>query len=205
MDWTCPDRARGDLVRGFDRPVRWTRVRLDSFFLLSAFVPRKKPPSTSVPAKGGRDAYEKALGLLVRREQSQRELKNKLARAGYAAAESSDAIGKLAEQELQSDDRFAGLLARSRAANGYGPRRIAAELKSHGVADRMIAAAIAELDCDWRELARRQLQRHYGRKPAEDAKERDRRAAFLLRRGFDAATVSALTRADIGDPGDEFD
>lgn len=68
-----------------------------------------------------------------------------------------------------------------------------------------INAAIGALDCDWRDLARRQLQRHYGRKPVADNKERGRRAAFLLRRGFDAATVSALTRADIGDPGDEFD
>ena len=141
----------------------------------------------------------------MRREQSQRELRTKLARGGYSDTESSDAIGKLAEQEYQSDNRFAGLLARSRAANGYGPRRISAELKSHGVDDKSIAAAIAELDCDWHDLARRQLQRHYGRKPAGDAKERGRRAAFLLRRGFDAATVSALTRAEIGDPGDEFD
>ncbi len=150
-------------------------------------------------------AYDKALGLLVRREQSQRELKAKLARSGFADDESSQAIHALIQQKYQSDERFAELLARSRAANGYGPHRIFAELKSHGVTDAEIAAAIKDLDCVWRDLAARQLQRHFGRKPAADVKERGRRAAFLLRRGFDAATVSILTRADIGDPGDEFD
>jgi len=157
------------------------------------------------PAKEKPSAYNKALGLLVRREQSARELKAKLDRSGFSRDESATAIDALKKQAYQSDERFAELLARSRAANGYGPRRIFAELKSHGISDAWINAAINGLDCDWRELARRQLQRQYGRKPAADARESSRRAAFLLRRGFDAATVSVLTRADIGDPGDEFD
>ncbi|HQZ62856.1 MAG: regulatory protein RecX [Xanthomonadales bacterium] len=157
------------------------------------------------PAKEKPNAYNKALGLLVRREQSARELKTKLDRSGFSRDESATAIDALKKQAYQSDERFAELLARSRAANGYGPRRIFAELKSHGISDAEINAAIGALDCDWRDLARHQLQRHYGRKPVADNKERGRRAAFLLRRGFDAATVSALTRADIGDPGDEFD
>lgn len=164
---------------------------------------RKKTEGGS--ARDKPSAYNKALGLLARREQSERELKTKLERAGYSADESATAIGALKLQEYQSDARFAVLLARSRAANGYGPRRISAELKSHGFADAEIAAAIDELDCDWRDLALRQLQRHCGRKPAADVKERSRRAAYLLRRGFDAATVGFLTRADIGDPGEEFD
>lgn len=150
-------------------------------------------------------AYGKAIGMLARREHSQRELKTKLALGGYAKDEAADAVAALEASEYQSDTRFAGSLARSRAANGYGPRRIFAELKSHGVADVEIAAAIGEIDADWRDLARRQLERHYGCRPTNDHKERAKRAAFLLRRGFDSATVSALTRADLGDPGDEFD
>jgi len=156
-------------------------------------------PRTQAPV------HDRALGLLARREHSALELKTKLARRGYAVDETTAAIDRLKDQNHQSDTRFAELLARSRAANGYGPRRIFAELKSHGVSDPDIASAIAAADCDWRDLARRQLQRHYGRDGAQDAKERARRAAFLLRRGFDAATVSALTRAEVGDPGDGFD
>ena len=164
-------------------------------------MPRKPPKSpTERPS-----AYGKALGLLARREHSQRELEIKLSRGGYERDETAIAIASLNDSEYQSDSRFAELLARSRAGNGYGQRRIVAELKSHGVADADIAAAIAAADCDWRDLARRQLELHYGRKPESDPKQRARRAAFLLRRGFDAATVSALTRADCGDPDDGFD
>ena len=160
------------------------------------------------PAKPGKEkpsAFGKTLDLLSRREHSRRELATKLTQRGYARDEAASAINAAVDAEYQSNERFAGSIARSRASGGYGPRRITAELKSHGVADAEIAAALATLDVDWCDIARRQLERHYGGKPPADAKERMRRAAFLLRRGFDGATVSALVRADTGDPGDGFD
>ncbi|MEO8459678.1 MAG: regulatory protein RecX [Dokdonella sp.] len=161
------------------------------------------------------DAIEKSpiakgLELLARREHSARELATKLLKGGHDRAESAAAIDQLRANNQQSDTRFAELLARSRAARGYGPRRIVAELKSHGVGDVDIAAALADADCDWKAAAQRQLERHYGRAaPAKSAphasKERARRAAFLLRRGFDAATVSALTRTVVDDSDDAFE
>ncbi len=157
------------------------------------------------PPRPKPDAFGKAVSLLARREQSRRELKDKLGRSGYARDEVEAAIGDVVERGYQDDARFAAVLARSRAAAGYGPRRIVAELKSHGLDPATIAAAVAETDGDWQASARRQLERHYGRKPAGDAAERSRRAGFLLRRGFDAATVGALTRAECGDPDDSFD
>ena len=63
------------------------------------------------------------------------------------------------------------------------------------VTDAEIRAVLDALDVDWQELAQRQLRRHFGQRGAVDAKARARQAAFLLRRGFDAATVSALTRS----------
>src|SRR5690606_29029937 len=120
-------------------------------------------------------------GLLARREHSRRELKAKLARDGYERDEVAAAITSLNDNAYQSDSRFAELLARSRAANGYGPRRISAELRSHGVTDADIGVALEAADCDWSAVARRQLERHYGRTPACDPKQRARRAAFLLR------------------------
>ncbi len=161
-----------------------------------------RPPK---PARPKPDAFSKAVGLLARREQSRRELKDKLGRNGYARDEIDSAIGAVTERGYQDDARFAAVLARSRASAGYGPRRIAAELRSHGLKAEEIAAAIAATGTDWLDQARRQLERHYGRKPPADAAERSRRAGFLLRRGFDAATVGALTRAECGDPDDGFD
>ena len=148
-----------------------------------------------------RSVYDKALGLLARREHSARELKTKLALRGHDAGEAGAAIDRLKDQSYQDDDRFAGSLARRRAAQGYGPRRIAAELKSHGLGDAAIREAIAAVEVDWTSMASAQLQRHYGRDAPTDFDERGKRAAFLLRRGFDPATVRAVTRAEVDDPG----
>ena len=48
-------------------------------------------------------AYDKALGLLARREHSARELKSKLARKGLDAAESAVALADLQARNYQSD------------------------------------------------------------------------------------------------------
>ena len=155
------------------------------------------------PAPG--DAYDKGLGLLGRREHSARELKTKLARKGHAKEDISSAIGRLRDRSYQSDDRFGISIARTRVAQGYGPARIRAELRSHGLADAAVRAAIEAADADWLAVAAAQLKRRFGTKPAADREERGRRAQFLLRRGFDPATVRAVTRAEIDDPGEEFD
>ncbi|HEY6893504.1 MAG TPA: regulatory protein RecX [Rhodanobacteraceae bacterium] len=155
------------------------------------------------PAPG--DAYDRGLGLLGRREHSARELKAKLARKGHANTEIASALGRLRDQSYQSDGRFGVSIARTRVAQGYGPARIRAELKSHGLADEAVRAAIAAADADWPLVAAAQLKRRFGAKAPADREERGRRAQFLLRRGFDPATVRAVTRAEIDDPGEEFD
>ena len=166
----------------------------------------KKRETRRDSVKGGaRSSYDSALGLLARREHSARELKSKLALRGHDAGEAGAAIDRLKDQHYQDDDRFAGALARRRAAQGYGPRRIAAELKSHGLGDAAIRSATASVEADWVSIASTQLQRHYGPGAAADFDERGKRAAFLLRRGFDPATVRAVTRAEVDDPGQGFD
>ncbi len=161
-------------------------------------MPRKRREDT-------RSVYDKALGLLARREHSARELKTKLALRGHEAGEADAAIDRLKGQHYQDDERFAAALARRRAAQGYGPRRIAAELKTHGLGDAAIRIAIGSVEADWSSLASSQLRRHYGDAVAAGFDERARRAAFLLRRGFDPATVSAVTRAEMDGPDQDFD
>jgi regulatory protein len=64
---------------------------------------------------------------------------------------------------------------------------------------------LADLDVDWQVIASVQLRKRFGGGAAADRIERGKRADFLLRRGFDAATVRAVTRADVVDPGPEVD
>ena len=137
--------------------------------------------------------------MLARREYSQRELRVRLDHAGHDEGEADVALAKLRTQHYQDDDRFGEMIVRARVGQGYGPSRIRAELRSHGLADAAIRALLDAADVDWQASARTQLRKKYGSRPAGSAAERARRAAFLLRRGFAAATVRTVTHAEPAD------
>ena len=164
--------------------------------------PGKDDSGKGQPAKPKRSAYDKALGLLARREHSRKELKTKLRQGGYEGEETGAAIERLGEQHYQDDDRFAEVLLRSRIAQGYGPMRLRVELKSHGLGDARIRELLEAADVDWTASAAAQLRRRYGAGTTDPA-ERNRRAQFLLRRGFAAATVRSVTHADVDEADDE--
>lgn len=155
------------------------------------------------PDKPRPTAYDKALGHLARREQSRRELRRKLDQSGYAGDEADAALIRLADQHYQDDERFAGMLLRNRAGQGYGPLRIRMELKTHGLSDTAIRQLLDEAEVDWNASAATQLRRHYGGKPATDRAEQGKRAQFLLRRGFAAATVRYATHAEVDEADEE--
>ena len=164
----------------------------------------KRRPDKSEPAKPKRTAYDKALGLLARREHSRRELKTKLRQDGYEGEEATAAIDRLGEQHYQDDDRFAEVLLRSRIAQGYGPMRLRMELKTHGLSDARIRELMEAADADWDASAAVQLRRRYGGGGTADPAERARRAQFLLRRGFAAATVRNVTHAEVDAADDDI-
>ena len=167
-------------------------------------MPMKRRPGTDDPGKPRRSAYDKALGLLARREHSRKELKTKLRQGGYEGEETTDAIDRLGEQHYQDDDRFAEALLRGRIAQGYGPMRLIAELKSHGLTDARIRELMDAAEVDWEVSAAAQLRRRYGRAGTSDPAERNRRAQFLLRRGFAAATVRRVTHAEVDEAADDM-
>jgi len=151
-------------------------------------------------------AYDKALALLARREHSARELKSKLERRGLDDKDSATALAELQAKNYQSDDRFGEMLVRSRLEGGYGARWIIAELRQHGIAESRARELIDAAEPDWPELIRRQLRRRYGARKPADVAERNKRAAFLLRRGFDTATVKLVVgEAGFADLPDESD
>ena len=143
------------------------------------------------------------MGLLVRREHSRKELRRKLEARGVAGDDADAAIERMAEAGWQDDRRFATSLARMRAASGYGPLRIRAELGIHGLAEEVIDAAFADLadsgDDDWLGSARRLVQRRHGPGNADDMAQRRKAAELLFRRGFGGDTVRAATAFDPDD------
>jgi regulatory protein len=137
------------------------------------------------------DPFQKALGLLVRREHSRRELKRKLTDRGAEPERSEAALDRLAELGYQDDDRFARALARTRAAAGYGPQRIRAELGTHALTAEQIAVALDACETDWPSAAGELAKRRYPGAKLADPKQRRKAIDFLLRRGFDHASAFA--------------
>jgi regulatory protein len=151
----------------------------------------RRPPPT---------ATQRALGLLVRREHSRKELGRKLAARGVEPTEAQAAIDKLAEAGWQDDARFAELLVRSRAASGHGPLHVRAELRTHGLDGEAIAAAMDGFDGDWKALARDLVRRRFGAEGVKTLSGQRKVADFLLRRGFAMDQVrTALGGVDFDD------
>lgn len=147
-------------------------------------------------------ATQRALGLLTRREHSRKELGRKLLARGVDPAEAEAAIGQLADAGWQDDARFAESLLRSRAASGYGPLHIRAELGMHGLDREAIAAALDAFEGDWGEIARDLVRRRFGEAGPSDLAQRRKAAELLMRRGFDGERIRQATRFDPDDPGD---
>lgn len=144
---------------------------------------------------------QRALGLLVRREHSRKELARKLAARGVDTAEAAAAVECMVGEGWQSDARFAEFLVRSRAANGYGPLHVRAELGSHGLDRETVAAAIESFDGDWSRIARNLIRRRFGDEGPRDATQRRKAAELLMRRGF----PGDIARAVLGRIEDSFD
>lgn len=153
------------------------------------------------PVADAAAAYQRALGLLVRREHSRRDLVRKLALRGVPADEAREAVDRLAGQGYQDDARFASAFARDRAAAGYGPVRIRVELAGHGLGEDQIAAALADCEGDWPRVARQQVSRRARPADLADPARRRKLVDFLVRRGFDPETAWQAVRQG-GDTGD---
>lgn len=144
-------------------------------------------------------AAQRAMGLLVRREHSRKELARKLAARGVDAAETETAVARMAAEGWQDDGRFAVSLARSRAQSGYGPLWIRRELETHDLPATAVAAAFDALaeagEDDWLAAARGLVERRFDAAALRDPGRRRRAADLLARRGFDGEVLRAATRA----------
>jgi regulatory protein len=145
-------------------------------------------------------AYRKALKLLGRRDHFRRELYDKLSTRGYEPDEIEEALERCAELGLVDDLRVGSRFVEVRAVDrGWGPRRLAAELRHRGV-DAGDAEALSALpeDVVARSLATA-LRKTEVRAPSNwwrDSQRRARMVSSLITRGFETddaiAAVSGL-------------
>lgn len=134
---------------------------------------------------GAREAFERGLAALRRRERGTAELAEWLAARGFAQEDIGTAIARLTEVGELDDLRFASRFAEDkRDLRGWGPVRIREVLAGRGIAREHIDAALGP-DGHAEQLARAEaLLARRGQAPSSDA-ERAKALAYLTRRGYD--------------------
>jgi len=126
-----------------------------------------------------------AMDLLARREFSRNELRDRLVERFGTHELIEDALETLVSDGLQSDERYAESLVRSRRARQQGPVRIRYDLVNKGVTESLAEKYADARDPDWYQLARDYRSRRFGDDLPKDPKERARQQRHLLQRGFD--------------------
>jgi regulatory protein len=131
-----------------------------------------------------KDVWNKAIGLLARREYSRLELRNKL-KPLSEGVDAEQVLERLSESGYQSDERFADSFVRMRVGQGHGLNRIRFDLKAKGIKSDMLEAILEQNELDWFALAAELYQRKYAfSKQNLDYKERAKRVRFMSQRGF---------------------
>jgi regulatory protein len=149
------------------------------------------PQLTSESAELSREEQARAfcLRLLTARARTRAELASQLAKRGYPDDVSAQVLDRLAEVGLVDDADFAEQWVRSRRVNaGKGKRALAAELRTKGVDNEVITAALADIDAGTERERAEQLVRDKLRRErlgdGDDAKVMRRLVGMLARRGY---------------------
>lgn len=132
------------------------------------------------------------LRLLARREYSQLELLTTLSLKGFIQQDIQAVIDRLANQGLQSDERFAEIYARSRFNKGFGSLKVAYELKQRGIDNFDLQAVIMENFGDETQLINQVYNKKYASILELTLKERLKRQRFLQQRGFSSKLIQVL-------------
>lgn len=135
----------------------------------------------------------------ARSRKTRRELETLLRRRKFSAAAIEAALGQLTATGTLDDAVTAERHVKSRRRKAdMGPRRLQAELHARGVeraeAERQLARAFegADLRAECRDLATKIAPRY---QPLSDARQRQKLAGYLLRRGYAGDLVSQAIRA----------
>ena len=139
-------------------------------------------------------AKQVAVRLLARREHSAEELRQKLAKREFEADEIATAVLELQRGDWQSDERFAEAYVRSRRLKGFGPVRIAAELRERGVDEQIARRHLAADDDLWWQAIEHEYQKKYHGSEFADYQEKASRMRFLQHRGFSLEQINEIVK-----------
>lgn len=134
----------------------------------------------------------KALELLTRREHSRLELRQKLLQRGFTVDQIGPVLDQLVTERLLDETRYAELYACSRADKGYGPLRIARELRERGVPEVIVVTTLAQLENEWLSKLRTIHRKRFKSQQPTDAAGRMQQIRVLRQHGFTLDQIKQL-------------
>lgn len=133
----------------------------------------------------------KAIELLMRRQQSRRELERKLLEWGASEEEAGAVCGRMEELGYLNEPEYAGRIVRHYAAKGFGERKLRDELYRRGIPRELWEEALSQIE-DNSEAIDAFLQKKL--KGSRDPREVKRASDALARRGFAWAEIGDALR-----------
>ena len=91
-------------------------------------------------------AYERALTFLEKRDRTEREIADRLARDGFSEDAAMQTLGRLREAGLVDDADYAARYAEALTAKGRGRLRIAEEMRRKGLPGELVRNTLEDLN-----------------------------------------------------------
>jgi regulatory protein len=146
------------------------------------------PPQSTSEVSREEQARNVCLRLLTARARTRAELEGHLAKRGYPEDVTARVLDRLTQVGLVDDADFAEQWVQSRRRNaGKGKRALAAELRTKGVDNEVITAALADIDAGAERQRAEQLVADRLRRERlgdDDTKLARRLVGMLARRGY---------------------
>ena len=143
-------------------------------------------------------AYLTALQQLARRELSEAQIRQRLARRGFTPEDIDTAVARLRQDGSLDDARVAGAIARSQLSlKKRGARRVRREIEAAGIASALAERAVAEVyaEVDSEALLAAAIDRRLGTRRLDDDRDMARLYRYLVGQGFDSDRAMAALRA----------
>jgi regulatory protein len=146
-----------------------------------------------------RDAYLAGLKMLGRRELSEAQVRQRLARRGYEPDSVDAAVARLRQERAIDDARVAEAIVRTQSSiRGRGRLRVLREVESAGIAAAIARRAVDDVfdSLDPDALLEASLAKRLDeREPIADDAEFRRLYRYLIGQGFEADRVIAALKA----------
>jgi regulatory protein len=162
-------------------------------------MPKARSPKPKVQSlKPKATAYLHGLGILARRECSEAQVRQRLARKGHDADAIEDAIERLRTERAIDDERAAMAIARTETAvRRRGKLRVRQQIEQAGIAPATARLAVDSTfeDVDEDTLLDAALaKRLRGRERIADMAEFQKLYRYLIRQGFESDRIMRLLR-----------